>query len=260
MKIFIITQEDSFVIPKNIKMLIDSDFIEIIGICIINSKNSLARKKGLFVRNFSIDQVIKMSTLVLYNKLLDLIDIIFRAKLLKDKKSVKSICLKENISFYNLRDINSKKFISTLNNHKQIDIIVSFSAPSVFSKELLSIPKKGCINLHCSLLPKYSGILPSFWALYFDEKETGATIHFMDDKIDNGKILAQKSINILESDSMFDIIKRTKKIGGKLMVKTIKNIKNHNVILKKNKVIDEYYYGWPTKKNIRIFCKKRKLI
>ena len=54
----------------------------------------------------------------------------------------------------------------------------------------------------------------------------------MDDKIDNGKILS-KSINIL-SRSMFDIIKRTK-IGGKLMVKTIKNIKNHNVILKKIK-------------------------
>ena len=98
MKIFIITQEDSFVIPKNIKMLIDSDFIEIIGICIINSKNSLARK-GTIRQNFSIDQVIKMSTLVLYNKLLDLIDIIFRAKLLKDKKSVKSICLKKIFLF-----------------------------------------------------------------------------------------------------------------------------------------------------------------
>ena len=83
--IFIITQEDSFAGAKSIKMLIDSDFIEIIGICIINSKNSLARKKGL-IKILVWNQVIKMSTLILYNKLLDLIDIIFRAKLTKDKK------------------------------------------------------------------------------------------------------------------------------------------------------------------------------
>ena len=64
--------------------------------------------------------------------------------------------------------------------------------------------------MHCSLLPKYSGILPSFWTLFNDEKETGATVHYMDDEIDNGDILGQKSVKILKTDSMFDIIKRTK--------------------------------------------------
>lgn len=259
-KIYLITQEDTFVIPKNFQMLIDSDFIEIIGACIINSKNSLSKKKGLFIRNFRINEVLKMSYLVISNKILDFVDILFKSKLLLNKKSIKSICLKEKIPYTSVANINSQNFISKLKAHKHIDLIVSFSAPSIFKKELILIPEKGCINLHCSLLPKYSGILPSFWALYFDEKETGATVHFMDSKIDNGKILGQKTVNILKSDTMFDVIKRTKEVGGELMVEVIRNIKDDNIFLKNNKVISKNYFSWPTDIEFKKFSKKRKLI
>ena len=135
-----------------------------------------------------------------------------------------------------------------------------FLLPSIFKTELLSLPKKGCINLHCSLLPKYSGILPSFWTLYNDEKETGATVHYMDDEIDNGDILGQKSVKILKSDTMFDIIKRTKEIGGNLMVDVIYNIMTDNITLIKNKVDHEKYHSWPTDLDFKKFAKKRNLI
>ena len=101
------------------------------------------------------------------------------------------------------------------------DVIVSFSAPVVFRQNLLGLPKYGCINLHCSLLPLYSGIMPSFWVLFYKESYTGATIHMMDTKIDNGDILAQKRVEIYEDDSMFEIIRRTKGVGGRLMVDTL---------------------------------------
>lgn len=259
MKIFIITQEDSFVIPQNIQLLNKANSIEIVGACIVNSNNSLSEKKGLFIRNFGISQVSKMAFVVLRDKILNNLDLLFMSKILKNKKSVKAFCKKEDIPYFVEKNVNSKEFISKLRD-LELDLIVSFSAPSIFKSELLSIPKKGCINLHCSLLPEYSGILPSFWTLYFDENQTGATVHYMDDEIDNGDLLGQIKIEILKSDSMLDIIKRTKKIGGQLMVDVINDIKNDNVQLLKNKVIDENYYSWPTDLEFKNFAKKRNLI
>jgi methionyl-tRNA formyltransferase len=258
-KIFIITQEDSFVIPKNMQLLADSNFIEIAGACIIKSKNSLSEKKGLFIKNFGIYQVGKMAFLVIKDKLLNIFDSLFTFKILKNKKSVKAFCLSNNLPFFIEKNVNNENFISKLND-MNLDLIVSFSAPSIFKTELLSLPKKGCINLHCSLLPKYSGILPSFWTLFNNEKETGASVHYMDDEIDNGDILGQKSVKILKTDTMLDIIKRTKKIGGTLMVDVIHDIMTNNIKLIKNKVNHEKYHSWPTDLDFKNFAKKRNLI
>ena len=259
MKIFIITQEDSFVIPRNVQLLHETSSIEIVGACIVNSNNSLSEKKGLFIRNFGILQVSKMAFLILRDKILNGLDLLFMSEILKSKKSVKAFCTKENIPYFFEKNVNSKKFISKLND-LELDLIVSFSAPSIFKSELLSIPKKGCINLHCSLLPKYSGILPSFWTLFNDETETGATVHYMDSEIDNGDILGQKSVEILKTDSMLDIIKKTKKIGGFLMVDVINDIMTNNIKLLKNKVNHEKYHSWPTDLDFKNFAKKRNLI
>jgi len=259
MKIFIITQEDSFVIPKNMQLLADANFIEVSGACVIKSKNSLSEKKSLFIRNFGIVQVAKMGFIVIKDKVLNFVDLLFQSKLLKHKRSIKAFCNKNHVPFLEEKNVNQRDFIAKL-RELNLDLIVSFSAPSIFKSELLSLPKKGCINLHCSLLPKYSGILPSFWTLLNDEKETGATVHYMDDEIDNGDILCQESIKILKTDSMLDIIIRTKKIGGAIMLDVIHDIMTDNIKLIKNKVNHEKYYSWPTNSDFKIFAKKRKLI
>jgi len=258
-KIFIITQEDSLVIPKNMQLLADANFIHIRGACVIKSKNSLSEKKGLFIRNFGIFQVAKMGFILSTDKMLNIFDLILGSKLLKNKKSVEAFCDYNDVPFFKEKNVNNYEFISKL-RELDLDVIVSFSAPSIFKSELLSLPKYGCINLHCSLLPKYSGILPSFWTLFNDEKETGATVHYMDTEIDNGDILGQKSVEILESDSMFDIIKRTKMIGGRLMVDVIHDIMTNNVKLVKNKVNHEKYHSWPTDSDFKNFAKRKNLI
>ena len=136
-----------------------------------------------------------------------------------------------------------------------MDLIVSFSAPCIFSDELLNVPKFGCINLHCSELPKYSGLLPSFWVLYETSKYTGATVHRMDDKIDNGKILGQIRTPVSENTSMFEIIKRTKADGGQLMLSVINDILDGSVRETDNKISHENYRSWPTVAQIREFRK-----
>ncbi len=97
--------------------------------------------------------------------------------------------------------------------------------------------------------------MPSFWTLYKKEKSTGATVHYMDSKIDNGAILNQKEIAISENETMFSLILKSKEIGGNLMCETIRNIQNSTVNIKENFAEKGSYFTWPTVEQFQDFTK-----
>ena len=123
--------------------------------------------------------------------------------------NIQSLAIYNNIDFSYIKNPNDNEFIKKL-KLKNLDFIVSYSAPSVFKDSLLKIPKYNCLNLHCSLLPNYSGIMPSFWVLYFKESNTGSSVHLMDSKIDNGKLVLQRKINIEGIKSIYKLNLLTK--------------------------------------------------
>ncbi len=247
----VLTQEDSFVIPENIKLLGKMEAIELIAVVKIDSLGSLVNKKMLFIKGFGVIQVVKMGLVSTFNQILNTIDAFsfFKLGLLKSLKSVSVACHAE---YKTMRDPNDKFNIDWLAK-ENIDLIISFSAPCVFKTELLKLPKFGCINLHCSLLPKYAGLLPSFWTLYEAADMFGATVHEMDDKIDNGAILGQVKIPRPAKPSMFNVIKATKRAGGHLMVSIIGEILSGNAKAHFNYVKKEDYYSWPTIDQIKEF-------
>ena len=257
-KIYVITQEDIFVIPRNIELLIQSEKVNLCGVATVHTKNSLSSKKDLLIKSFGLKSLIKFGSKYFLNKVYDFLDLLTNGKLLKNKRSIRALTRKYNIPLERTQNVNNKSFIEYLKT-LELDLIVSFSAPSIFKEELLDIPKAGCINLHCSYLPKYSGILPSFWVLYYDEKETGVTIHYMDNKIDNGEILAQQKVKISSSISWLDLIINTKRIGGELMIDVLSNLDSYVSQIKRNEVNHEYYHSWPTSKQFKELGKKRKL-
>ena len=82
------------------------------------------------------------------------------------------------------------------------DLIVVAGFNQIISKGIISIPKYGIINIHPSLLPKYRGATPTAWALINGEKDTGVTIHFIEDEsIDSGSIIAQSRMRIEPDDT-----------------------------------------------------------
>jgi methionyl-tRNA formyltransferase len=123
----------------------------------------------------------------------------------------------------------------------------------MFFQSLLTLPRHGCINLHCSLLPRYAGLLPSFWVLYHHERQTGATVHYMDTRIDNGGILGQEVVPIEAGATMLDVIRTTKRVGGDLMVRVVQGIAAGAVSVKENREADGSYFGWPTIEQMRQF-------
>lgn len=102
------------------------------------------------------------------------------------------------------------------------DLIVVAGYAQFLSKEILEIPKYGCINIHPSLLPKYRGASPIQYAILNGEKETGTTIILMDEKMDHGKIIAQRKLEIKEEKITFqDLSKKLSALSSSLLIEII---------------------------------------
>ncbi|MBI5438760.1 MAG: formyltransferase [Nitrosomonadales bacterium] len=88
------------------------------------------------------------------------------------------------------------------------DFFFSFYYREMLKRELLEIPKQGALNMHGSLLPKYRGRVPVNWAIIHGETETGATLHYMTEKPDNGDIVARQAIPILPDDTALQVFQK----------------------------------------------------
>jgi methionyl-tRNA formyltransferase len=90
----------------------------------------------------------------------------------------------------------------------QPDFYFSFYYREMLKAPLLAIPKRGALNMHGSLLPKYRGRVPVNWAIIRGETETGATLHYMTEKPDNGDIVAQQAVPILPNDTAYEVFQK----------------------------------------------------
>lgn len=104
------------------------------------------------------------------------------------------------------------------------DIIITCAYGGILPKDLLNIPKYGCINVHASLLPKYRGASPIHSAVINGEKETGITIMYMDEKMDTGDIISSSKININDSDNTGLIHDKLSLLGSELLIETLPQI------------------------------------
>jgi len=114
-------------------------------------------------------------------------------------------------------------------NQIEPDFIVLVAYGNLLPDKILSIPKKGVLNIHPSLLPKYRGPAPIQHALLNNEKETGVTIMMLDSGMDTGDILMSKTIPILPdstSATLHDILSRQ---GAKLLSLTMDGFRNNAV-------------------------------
>jgi methionyl-tRNA formyltransferase len=254
LKVMVITQNDKFVIPNNILMLAQADFIDLCEIVIIDSPKSLASRKLLFLFGFGPAQCIKL--IVKFHIKSVIRYILFLLKATKSKNlTIRQVALKHSCGFRTISDPNEMTFVNECVT-KQLDVIVSYSAPTIFKEKLLKAPKFGCINLHCSLLPDFAGSLPSFWTLYHGAEEIGASVHIMDNKIDNGPLLSQVKVKCLQNATIYDNIQITKKMGGAAMLDVLEDISKRQVLVPLDTVRPSYHFGWPTINEIRLFKKK----
>ena len=157
----------------------------------------------------------------------------------------------------NIKNVNEPSSLATIAAFKP-DIILTLYFNQILKKDVLSIPSKGAVNFHPSLLPSYRGAEPYFWVLAEGEKETGITFHYIDQGLDSGDIIAQIKIPIYPRDSVHSLNIRCMQQGSKLLVQVLEDIANRKVHripqdFKKSRV-----YSFVTRKSVKMLRKKHK--
>ncbi len=145
---------------------------------------------------------------------------------------VKEAALKNNLPVFQPEKIKKQTSIDQLKLWKP-DLIVVAAYGQIISKNILDLPKYGCINVHASLLPKYRGASPIHYALLNGEKETGITIMKMDEGMDTGEIISNFQFLISNDDNLISLYSRLANLGAKLLVKTIPDYIAGKIKLKK---------------------------
>ena len=134
---------------------------------------------------------------------------------------VKETALQAGLPVLQPERARNESFIQELRTLRP-DLIAVAAYGQILPQTILDLPRLGCLNVHTSLLPKYRGAAPIQWAILEDEAETGVTIMKMDAGLDTGPILTQRATPIHAEDNAQILHDRLARIGGELLVETIR--------------------------------------
>ena len=133
---------------------------------------------------------------------------------------VKECALAHNIPVYQPKKIREPECIEELKKY-QADVCVVVAFGQILTKNILDMPKYGCVNVHASLLPKYRGAAPIQWAVINGDAITGVTTMRMDTGIDTGDMIAKREVRIAEDETGGSLFDKLAEVGAKLCVETM---------------------------------------
>jgi methionyl-tRNA formyltransferase len=258
MRIFILTQEDAFYIPRLLDRFFATkpDACAIAGAAILKGEIA-AKNVGVYFRFLGLGGLVEQGAHFARYKLMDIADRIVR---LERSYSVRGALRKRRVPTLDPASVNDAAFHGQL-SRMGIDLIVSIACPQVLKRALLDLPPRGVINIHGALLPKYRGLLPSFWVLANGETETGVTVHYMNEKLDDGPIIVQKRVPIRDDDTMHTLVMRSKvEYGADALAEAIQQIMSGEVNATPNESRLATYYPFPTAEAIARFRRRGRRI
>ena len=141
---------------------------------------------------------------------------------------VKETALSANVHVSQPFKINDEDFYRQLRDIGP-EFIITVAYGRILPKTILSIPKRGCINVHASLLPKYRGAAPIQWALINGENVTGTTTMLMNEGLDTGDMLLQEGIRIEEEDNYETLSHKLSLLGARLLIRTIDGLRSGTI-------------------------------
>ena len=146
--------------------------------------------------------------------------------------AVKEAALKHSIQVYQPLKVKEPEFIEILKEIKP-DVIVVVAFGQILPKEILDMPKYGCINVHASLLPKYRGAAPIQWAVIDGEKESGVTTMYMDVGLDTGDMLKKTKVMLAPDETGGSLHDKLSVAGGTLLIETLEELEQGTITREK---------------------------
>lgn len=137
--------------------------------------------------------------------------------------SVKSCALELGVDVYQPDRVRDQEFLDTFREIAP-DMVVLAAFGQILPKEIIDLPRFGCLNVHPSLLPRYRGAAPINWALINGDEKTGVTIMLMDEGVDSGDILLQEEVPIDPEDTFDDLHETLSTMGAELLVRAVRGV------------------------------------
>lgn len=136
---------------------------------------------------------------------------------------VKEAALKHGIEVYQPHRVKTEESVAKLKSY-DADVFVVAAYGQILSKEILDMPKYGCVNIHASLLPKYRGAAPIQWSIIDGEKVTGVTTQMMAEGIDTGDILDILEVEIAADETGGSLFDKLTVAGSEVILTTLKKL------------------------------------
>ena len=251
MRIVIITQNEPFYLTKSLRHLLSilPDNSEIVG-CVVADVSPFGKKEPFLTKAKKTYDIFGLKFFTYYT-----------LKYLKSKvnsnNNLFNFLKSSSIPIITLdQPINKPKSVNQIKLF-QPDLLVSILGNQIFKSPILNLAPKGCINLHTALLPKYRGLMPTFWVMKNNEKKTGVSVFFVDEGIDSGPIIVQTEVEI-GNRTQEELINHTKKLGMEAIAKSIDLIQKGDVKLIENHPSKKSYFTFPTKQDVLEFKKNGK--
>lgn len=160
-------------------------------------------------------------------------------KELQDKK-LYNTCVVNNVCFERYQNINTAEVTARVAELAP-DICIVANVRKIIKKPLMDVPKMGFINIHPSLLPYYRGLSPEHWPIINGEKESGVTVHYIDEGTDTGDIILQRRFPITEDMYVSDLQDKWVEIYRTIVVDALDCILNNQETIKQTGEVGSYY-------------------
>ena len=251
MRIVIITQDEPFYLAKNLSYLIKifPEHSKIVG-CVVADVSPFGKKESFLKKAKKTFNIFGLQFFSYYS-------FKYLVSRFNSKTNVFKILKLNNIPIITLKNpINNINSVNKIKLFKP-DLLVSILGNQIFKEPILNLAPKGCINLHTALLPKYRGLMPTFWVMKNNEKKTGVSVFFVDEGIDSGPIIVQEEVEI-GNRTQEELINYTKKIGMEAIAKSIDLIQKNEFKLIENDPSRKTYFTFPTREDVLDFKKNGK--
>jgi len=221
MRITILTQDDPLYILPFFESLFDHDLsgIEVASIFACRSMGNRKRTKllGELLRLYGWPGFAKLVALQMWKRLASALKF---GRLSGATHSMRELAEARGIPYHRIGNPNTDDNFAAIATDAP-DILVSVACPFLLKRRLLDLPNQAALNIHHAPLPRYRGMMPTFWQMYHGEQAAGITVHTMAEDLDRGEIVRQDFIPIVPGETMHHLIRRSKRAGAGVMLQVL---------------------------------------
>ena len=251
MRVLFITQDDPFFLAQNFDYLLSRkpDYFEAVG-CLLFKATPFCKKESFVDKCKRTSSIFGFRFFIRYS-------LKYMLNKLNKQKKLRYVLEKHGVPIIEIEgSINSKESLDIIRSYEP-DLLISIAGNQIFKEELINLAPQGCLNLHTALLPKYRGLMPTFWVLKNNEKFTGVSVFFVDEGIDSGPILVQKKLEI-GNRTQEQLIRETKKLGMDAIIQAVGLINSGAYQTLENNDDEKTYFTFPTREDVLDFYRAGK--